>query len=102
MVTVCPHRQKESLDVKMLNKTIPPYLDDPVARRVIVFPFLLWLGASTLLALFLSVATGIAAFVLNHLTHHRGVWRNSQGLRRQSLSAPPPSRWFDQVGFIRM
>ncbi|MBS9461395.1 hypothetical protein KIM67_03160 [Flagellimonas sp. 389] len=59
--------------MKFVTKRIHAFLDYPVAIALIVLPFLLGLGGSNPLALQLSVATGVAAFVLTLLTdHHLG------------------------------
>ena len=59
-----------------ITKEIHAYLDYPVALGLMIFPFLLGLGETNALALWLSVATGIAAFALTVLTdHHLGVVR---------------------------
>ncbi|MEO0823642.1 MAG: hypothetical protein AAF074_24905 [Pseudomonadota bacterium] len=64
------------MTVKFLNKTIHAYLDYPVAIGLILLPFVLGLGSTGTEAVTLSVATGVAAFVLTLLTdHHLGVWR---------------------------
>ncbi len=64
------------MPVKFVSKTIHAYLDYPVAIALIGLPFLLNLGASNPVALYLSVITGIAAFVLTVLTdHHLGLIR---------------------------
>ncbi|MEO9827334.1 MAG: hypothetical protein ABJF50_23260 [Paracoccaceae bacterium] len=62
--------------MKFITKNIHAYLDYPVALGLIAMPFILGLGAINPLALWLSVATGIAAFALTLLTdHHLGVVR---------------------------
>ncbi len=62
--------------MKFVTKRIHAFLDYPVALGLIVLPFLLNLGNSNALALYLSVATGVAAFILTLLTdHHLGVFR---------------------------
>ena len=62
--------------MKFVTKRIHAFLDYPVAIALIVFPFLLSLGSSNPLALQLSVATGIAAFILTLLTdHHLGAFK---------------------------
>lgn len=62
--------------MKFVTKRIHAFLDYPVAIALIGLPFLLGLGDSNPLALQLSVATGIAAFILTVLTdHHLGVIR---------------------------
>ncbi|WP_108785243.1 hypothetical protein [Falsiruegeria mediterranea] len=58
------------------TRSIHAYLDYLVALALMGLPFLLGLGQSNPLALWLSVATGMAALVLTVLTdHHLGVWR---------------------------
>ncbi|RCS26354.1 hypothetical protein DUT90_11335 [Polaribacter sp. WD7] len=60
--------------MKFITKRIHAFLDYPVAIALITLPFLLGLGDSNPLALQLSVATGIAAFILTILTdHHLGI-----------------------------
>ncbi len=62
--------------MKFITKRIHAFLDYPVAIALIILPFLLGLGSSHPLALQLSVATGIAAFMLTLLTdHHLGAFR---------------------------
>jgi len=62
--------------MKFVTKRIHAFLDYPVAIALIALPFLLGLGDSNPMAFQLSVATGIAAFVLTLLTdHHLGVFR---------------------------
>lgn len=62
--------------MKFITKRIHAYLDYPVAIALIALPFLLGLGKSNPLALQLSVATGIAAFILTLLTdHHLGAFK---------------------------
>ncbi|ODR99521.1 hypothetical protein AUC68_04630 [Methyloceanibacter methanicus] len=58
------------MDIRFVTRRIHAYLDYPVAFGLIGLPFLLGLGASNPLALWLSVATGVAAFVLTVLTDH--------------------------------
>ena len=61
--------------MRFITKRIHAFLDYPVVIALIVLPFLLGLGDSNPLALQLSVATGIAAFILTLLTdHHLGVF----------------------------
>ena len=62
--------------MKFVTKRIHAFLDYPVAIALIALPFLLELGKTNSLALWISVITGIAAFVLTLLTdHHLGVLR---------------------------
>lgn len=61
---------------RFITPSIHAWLDYPVALALIGLPFALGLGQSSPLALWLSVATGCAAFVLTLLTdHHLGVIR---------------------------
>ncbi|MFT5798673.1 MAG: hypothetical protein ACI84R_002741 [Candidatus Azotimanducaceae bacterium] len=61
---------------RFITKTIHAYLDYPVALGLIAMPFLFGLGDTAPLAFWLSVVTGVAAFVLTVLTdHHLGVIR---------------------------
>ena len=46
------------------------FLDYPVALSLMVAPFVLQLGSSNPLALWLAVATGAAAFILTFFTDH--------------------------------
>ena len=62
--------------MKFVTKTMHAYLDYPVALALIILPFVFGLGSSNKLALQLSVATGIAAFILTLLTDHKlGVYK---------------------------
>lgn len=61
---------------RFITKNIHAYLDYPVAFSLIAMPFLFGLGETAPLAFWLSVLTGIAAFVLTVLTdHHLGLIR---------------------------
>ena len=63
---------------KFVTRTFHAYLDYPVAIALIALPFVLGLGLGQTnpLALWLSVVTGMAAFVLTLFTdHHLGVFR---------------------------
>lgn len=57
--------------MKFVTKQIHSFLDYPVAIALMALPFLLGLGESSPLALQLSVATGIAAFILTIFTDHQ-------------------------------
>ena len=64
------------MSLRFVTKTIHAYLDYPVAIALMVMPFILGLGETSPLALWLSVGTGVAAFILTLLTdHHLGVVR---------------------------
>lgn len=56
---------------QFVTKNMHAYLDYPVAVSLMVMPFLLGLGGSNPAARWLSVATGVAAFVLTLLTDHK-------------------------------
>ena len=58
------------MDLRFVTKTIHAYLDYPVAVALMGLPFVLGLGSSNPMALWLSVATGAAAFLLTLLTDH--------------------------------
>lgn len=62
--------------MRFVTKQIHAYMDYPVAVALMALPFLLGLGTSNALALYLSVVTGIAAFILTLLTDHQlGVYK---------------------------
>lgn len=64
------------MSLRFVTRSVHAYLDYPVAIALMVLPFVLGLGQSNPLALWLSVLTGVAAFVLTVLTdHHLGIWR---------------------------
>lgn len=58
------------MDIRFITRKIHAILDYPVAFALMGLPFLLGLGESNPLALWLSVATGGAAFFLTVLTDH--------------------------------
>lgn len=61
---------------RFITKEIHAFLDYPVALGLMAMPFLFGLGSGNELAFWLSVVTGVAAFVLTVLTdHHLGVFR---------------------------
>lgn len=59
------------MNPRFITKTMHAYLDYPVAAALIGLPFVLGLGSSNPLALWLSVGTGIAALLLTILTDHK-------------------------------
>ena len=62
--------------MRFVTKTIHAYLDYPVAIALMGLPFLLGLGSSNALALYISPVVGVAAFLLTVFTdHHLGVVR---------------------------
>jgi len=64
------------MDPRFITKTMHAYLDYPVALSLMAAPFLLGLGSSNPLALWLAIGTGVAAFLLTLLTDHKlGVYR---------------------------
>lgn len=56
--------------MRFVTRKIHSLLDYPVALSLFAMPFILGLGATNPAAKWLSVATGIAAFVLTLLTDH--------------------------------
>jgi hypothetical protein len=58
------------MNVRFVTQKIHAMLDYPVAISLMAMPFLLGLGESTPLALWLSVGAGVAAFILTFLTNH--------------------------------
>lgn len=64
------------MNFRFVTKTVHAYLDYPVAVSLMTMPFVLGLGKANPLALWVSVATGVAAFALTFLTDHKtGVLR---------------------------
>ncbi len=58
------------MSIRFVTRTIHAYIDYPVAASLIGAPFLLGLGQTNPLALWLSVVTGVAALLLTLLTDH--------------------------------
>lgn len=58
------------MSIRFVTSKIHAIIDYPIAASLIATPFLLGIGASQPLALWLSVATGVAALVLTLLTDH--------------------------------
>ena len=56
--------------MRFITRKFHSIIDYPIAISLLGLPFLLHLGASNPLALWLSVATGAAAFILTVLTDH--------------------------------
>ena len=64
------------MNPRFITKDIHALLDYPVALMLITAPFLLPMGQSHPLAVWLSVAVGVAALGLTLLTNHKlGVFR---------------------------
>jgi hypothetical protein len=64
------------MGIRFVTKTVHAYLDYPVAISLIVVPFVLNLGQTNPWEIRVSVACGLAAFVLTLLTDHKtGVFR---------------------------
>jgi hypothetical protein len=59
------------MTLRFVTPTVHAYLDYPVALNLMATPFVLGLGQSNPLALWISVATGVAALLLTVLTNHR-------------------------------
>ncbi len=55
---------------QLFSQKFHAYIDYPVALGLIAMPFILGIGASNPIAMWLSVVTGVAAFVLTFLTDH--------------------------------
>ena len=64
------------MNVRFVTRRVHAWIAYPVAISLMVMPFVLGLGAQNPIALWLSVVTGVAAFVLTLLTDHElGVFR---------------------------
>jgi hypothetical protein len=59
------------MNIRFVTKTVHAFLDYPVALSLVATPFLLGLGRGDPLALWVSVATGVAAFILTLFTDHK-------------------------------
>ena len=59
------------MSIRFIDQDLHAWIDYPVAASLIGTPFLLGLGATNPMALWLSVATGVAALVLTLFTNHR-------------------------------
>ncbi len=61
---------------RFVTQTMHAFLDYPIALTLMAAPFALKLGSSHPLAVWLSVGTGVAAFMLTLFTDHKlGVFR---------------------------
>jgi len=58
------------MNIRLVTRKLHAFLDYPVAISLMAMPFLLGLGKAMPLALWLSVATGLAALILTLLTDH--------------------------------
>jgi hypothetical protein len=58
------------MNLRFVTRKVHAYLDYPVAVSLLALPFVLGLGVSNPLAKWLSVVTGVAAFVLTVFTDH--------------------------------
>jgi hypothetical protein len=64
------------MSFRFITRQVHAFLDYPVAISLMAMPFVLQIGAANPVARWLSVVTGVAAFVLTLLTDHElGVWR---------------------------
>ena len=59
------------MNIRFVTKQVHAYLDYPVAISLMALPFLLSLGRTNPLALWLSVAAGVAALILTIFTDHQ-------------------------------
>jgi hypothetical protein len=58
------------MHLRFVTKTIHAYLDYPVAVSLMATPFILGLGKNNPWALWVSLATGVAALILTIFTDH--------------------------------
>ena len=58
------------MNFRFVTRQVHAFIDYPVAVSLMTMPFLLGLGSSNPIARWLSVVTGVAAFVLTVLTDH--------------------------------
>jgi hypothetical protein len=66
-----PNKEESPMSFRFITKSIHAYLIDyPVAIALIAAPFVLKLGQSGPVAMWLSVVTGVAALLLAALTDH--------------------------------
>ena len=64
------------MNPRFVTQTMHAFLDYPVALSLMAAPFVLKLGSSHPLAMWLAVGTGVAAFILTLFTDHKlGVFR---------------------------
>ncbi|MXN63793.1 hypothetical protein GR183_02650 [Stappia sp. GBMRC 2046] len=56
--------------LRFVTQKIHSWLDYPVAVSLVAMPFILGLGTSNPMAMWLAVITGVAAFILTVLTDH--------------------------------
>lgn len=59
------------MSLRFITKDIHAFLDYPVALTLMAAPFVLGLGVSSPIAIWLSVAVGIAALILTIFTDHK-------------------------------
>ena len=59
------------MNYRFVTKNVHAYIDYPVAISLMAAPFILGLGRTNPAAPWLSLATGIAVFVLTFLTDHK-------------------------------
>ena len=59
------------MNIRFVTKTVHALLDYPVALSLVATPVLLGLGRGNPLALWVSVATGITAFIMTLFTDHK-------------------------------
>jgi hypothetical protein len=62
--------KENTMKLRFVTRQVHAYLDYPVAISLMAMPIVLGLGVSNPLAKWLSIATGVAAFVLTVLTDH--------------------------------
>ena len=57
--------------MKFITKKIHSWIDYPVAIKLMISPFIFGLGESHIMAYYLTMVTGAAAFILTVLTNHQ-------------------------------
>lgn len=73
--------------MRFFTRKVHAFLDYPVALNLMVLPFVFGLGTSNPLAKWLSVATGIAAFILTVLTDQCPLANYAAAQRAHSAAA---------------
>jgi hypothetical protein len=59
------------MNIRFVTKSVHAFLDYPIALSLVTTPFLLGIGRGNPLALWVSVATGGATFILTLFTDHK-------------------------------
>jgi len=59
------------VNIRFVTTTVHAWLDYPVALSLMATPFILGFGYANPLALWISVVTGVVAFILTFFTNHK-------------------------------